>query len=179
MYYKIAVTGPESSGKTTLALALADALDAAYAEEYARAYLQERDGQYTESDLMAIARGQQALEDALVATGRSFHLCDTDMVVLKVWSEFRFGRTDSFIDLAVRQRRYDLTLLCLPDIPWQPDPLRENPDDRMVLLAHYRRALAQSGAHVVEIGGSDFSSRLQCALEAIAHGWKQKQGSPS
>lgn len=179
MYYKIAVTGPESSGKTTLALALADALDAAYAEEYARAYLQERDGLYTESDLVEIAQGQQALEDALMATGRSFHVCDTDMVVLKVWSEVRFGRTDSFIDMSVRQRRYDLTLLCLPDIPWEPDPLRENPDDRMVLLAHYRRALAQCGAYVVEIGGSDFSSRLQCALDAITYGWQQKRFSQS
>lgn len=167
MKYKIAVTGPESSGKTSLAQALAKELNATYTLEYARVYLRKRKGKYQEADLREIARGQLALEKTDAMLTDTFQICDTDMVVLKVWSEVRFGRTDPFIEAALRNQQYDLTLLCVPDIPWEPDPLRENPDNRMELLALYRRELTRLGTVFVEINGQDFSSRVERAIEAI------------
>ena len=167
MKYKIAVTGPESSGKTTLALALTKQLKATFTLEYARVYLQQRNGKYEESDLREIACGQLALEKTDALRADTFQICDTDMLVLKIWSEIRYGRTDPFIEEALQRQRYDLTLLCVPDIPWEPDPLRENPDDRMELLERYRIELTKAGISFVEIDGLDFSSRLKRALEAI------------
>ncbi len=93
-------------------------------------------------------------------------ICDTDMLVLKIWSEYKYGFCDPFILHQWNQRRYDLHLLCMPDIPWVDDPLREHPHLRPELLALYRRELAQAAVPFVEIGGTP-SERLRTAVAAI------------
>lgn len=160
---KIAVTGPESSGKTTLASALATAFDTVYTPEFARTYLEETGGHYTFEDLTAIAKGQLAWENRDAALANGFHFCDTDLIVLKVWSTFRFGKADPFLLEQLAQKRYHIALLCRPDIPWAFDPLRENPDDRTQLLSLYREELTYWNIPFIEIYGSDFKDRLHQA----------------
>ncbi len=160
---KIAVTGPESSGKTTLAQALAAAFDTVYTPESARTYLEETGGHYTFEDLTAIAKGQLAWEDRDTGVANGFHFCDTDLIVLKVWSTFRFGKTDPFLLEQLAQKRYDVALLCRPDIPWVFDPLRENPEDRTQLLSLYRAELTNWKIPFIEIHGPDFTDRLHQA----------------
>lgn len=175
--FKIAITGPESSGKTTLARQLAARFDAPCTPEYARIYLNLLQRPYTVSDIPAIARGQVRWEDTLQILANKpekyksadfppLLICDTDILVLKIWSEFKYGHCDPYILERWRECRYDLYLLCLPDIPWAEDPLREHPAQRHELLQIYRSELSASGVPFSEIGGSSLE-RLGAAVAAI------------
>lgn len=160
----ILVTGPESSGKTTLARNLARALDGVYVAEVARDYLTECNGDYNEADLPAIWAKQKEAEDAARASSASFVVCDTGPEVIRIWAEVKYGRCPVEVLLAAEQRAYDLVLLCRPDLPWVPDPLRETPDRlaRLALFDRYREVL--SGQNVVVIEGQN---RLKLALRAV------------
>lgn len=126
--FTILVSGPESSGKTTLAVQLAAALDGLYVAEAARAYLIRQSGLYSEADLPLIWAAQAKAEDTARASSASFVVCDTGPEVIYHWALVRFGRVPTEVIRASRKRHYDLVLLCTPDLPWEPDPLREAPD---------------------------------------------------
>ncbi len=143
--FRILLTGPESSGKTLLAERLSAQLDAVLVEEYAREYLHQREGRYEEADLLAIWRGQADREQAYPHA--SCLVCDTGPLVMAVWSAVKYGRIHPEIEAAAATLDYDLILLCAPDLPWAPDPLREAPDaaERWRLFRRYQAKLAKSG----------------------------------
>jgi nicotinamide riboside kinase len=138
-------------------------------EEYARIYLRDLGRAYRESDLEAILRGQLEAEDASPGLGRDpFLFCDTGPEVIWVWSFFKYGRVSSAIDEATRRRGYSGTILLDVDLPWTPDPLRENPseEDRRELLGIYRRLLQEIGREYVLVGGRD-GIRVENALKGL------------
>lgn len=132
-------TGPESSGKTTLAGDLAQELEAPLVTEQSRAYLQGRVG-YQPSDLLNIARLQQQAEiDAI--RQHDLVVADTDLQVIRIWWREKYGPHPRQLHQPVfspdtLRRVY---LLCAPDMAWQPDPLRENPADRDRLFTLYEQ----------------------------------------
>lgn len=128
---KIVIIGPESTGKSTLSKALATHYQTVAAAEYARAYLEQRDGLYQEPDLLQIAAGQLASEDALLPKANKLLFCDTDLYVIKVWSEHKYRHCAPSILQTIATRSYDLYLLTDIDMAWQPDPLREYPHPAM------------------------------------------------
>jgi nicotinamide riboside kinase len=147
----LVTTGPESSGKTTLATRLSGALQAPLVSEASRDYLTELyrhapDRRYGQQDLLAIARLQLAREQEALLRAPPVLVCDTDLLVIVVWSEVKYGGCEPALldlfrkSLAGPPRAY---LLCNPEMPWQPDPLRENPHDRLQLLERYRTWLQQ------------------------------------
>lgn len=164
---RIAVVGPESSGKSTLCSLLAERLEAPRVDEFARAYLGRLGRPYVEGDLLHIARGQCAWEDAAALRARRLIVCDTDMITIRIWSEEKFGRCHPWIIQQSEHRSYDLWLLCAPDIPWEADPLRENPHDRDRLFEVYEKMLIRLGKPYRIIRGAH-EERLQAALLAIA-----------
>src|SRR6186997_101950 len=89
---KIVVIGPECAGKSTLSAALAGALNTVWNPEYARTYLDAIARPYTEDDLLLIARGQVTGEDTRFSAAKNYLICDTDLYVLKVWAEAKYGR---------------------------------------------------------------------------------------
>ena len=161
---RIAVTGPESSGKTTLSKCLAEALDAKWIQEFAREYLLKLDRSYVRADLTEIAKGQ--LDLWRLSNHENIQVCDTDMLVLKVWSEFKYGAVDPFILEQLDQQQFDLYLLCTPDLPWEEDPLREHPEQRDQLYELYHTELTSRGLPFVVIEG-DHDQRIEIALSAI------------
>ncbi len=166
--YKIAVTGPESSGKTTLCRALSGYFRTIWTPEYARYYLPLLGRKYSFADLTRIGKGQLQWQQRDAGRARGILFCDTDLITLKVWSDFRFGTTDPWILAQLRQNPYDLTLLCHPDIPWEADPLRENPHDREDLLLRFRRELQEWDIPFCEVSGSGHAARLATATGHIA-----------
>lgn len=156
---KIAIVGPESSGKTTLAEALARRYGMPWVPEFARAYLEKQGGAYSREGLLPIALGQCATEDARATDAPAMLFCDTDMITIRIWSEEKFGACDARIVELTEQRHYDHWLLCRPDIPWEPDPLRENPHDRERLFAGYEHMLQRLNKPYTVIGG-DRNDRL-------------------
>lgn len=163
----ILVTGPESSGKSTLARALAGTTDGYYVPERARTYLTALDRPYTAADLPRIWQQQAAAEDTARASSAALVFCDTGPFVLAVWAEVKYGVVPHPIADALRTRWYDLVLLCAPDLPWEPDPLREAPDPnvRAALFTRYAELLDEQPAPVAIIRGEN---RLATALGAVA-----------
>jgi NadR type nicotinamide-nucleotide adenylyltransferase len=165
---KIVAIGPESTGKSTLCEQLASHFSTIWCREYARAYLLEHGTDYGYEDLLTIARGQlkgedQALEEALSATRvrqqskPPLLFIDTDMYVMKVWSEFVFGRCHPFVLDEIVKRKYDGYLLCSPDLDWVKDELREYPDleTRAQLYHHYKDILVNQSTPWFEVHGQD------------------------
>lgn len=167
---KVTVVGAESSGKTTLAEALGRARSMVVVQEFARTYLEQHGPSYTEADLLTIAVAQARAEDAAMELaarqGQRLVVCDTDMITIRIWGEEKFGRCDPWIIEASEHRPYDLWLLCRPDIPWEPDPLRENPHDRERLFQVYEAMLKRLGKPYVIIDGRQ-EERLHEACVAI------------
>ena len=166
---KIVVIGPESTGKSTLSEALAAALNTSCNPEYARAYLEEIKRPYTEADLEVIAKGQVAQEDALLPTATQYLICDTDLYVMKVWSEHSYGHCHHSILEGIAARAYDLYLLTDIDMPWTPDPQREHGEAamRQYFFNQYHDIVMNSSTPWVLVSGNE-AQRLATALAAIA-----------
>lgn len=166
MLKKVVITGPESSGKTTLAQQLAEVLDCHWVPEFAREYLDGIDRDYRESDLLLIAKGQIKLEDSFSIKADQYLICDTDLLTIKIWSEYKYQCCDPFILNELENRIYELYFLCTPDVPWQPDPIRENPNDRDQLFIRYEEELLFYKKNYIIIKGTE-QQRLQNALNVI------------
>ena len=149
----IVVTGPESSGKTTLVHKIKADLDLPIVEEYARAYLTAKDdpSQYDYDDLVMIARCQN-IQEKDAHTRYPLIVCDTDLVTIEIWAQEVFGRS---IDLEVPAADQKLYLLSKPDIPWEADELRENPEDRDRLYDLYKDYLSEHKLDFVELEAED------------------------
>ncbi|MDO9551672.1 ATP-binding protein [Rhodonellum sp.] len=128
---KIVILGPESTGKSTLTQSLAEHFSAPWVREYAREYLKSLDRPYDYPDLLEIAKGQIALEKEMESRAENFLFCDTNLLVIEVWSQHKFGKTDQWILETLQKREYDFILLTDIDIPWQDDPQREHPEPKM------------------------------------------------
>ena len=151
---RVSLTGPESTGKSTLAARLAAHYGTSYAPEFARAYLADSGPHYTAADLEEIARGQLAAEAAAVARGHRIVFFDSDLLVIKIWFEHSFGTCPEWILRAIDEQRYDLVLLMGIDLPWEPDPLREHPHLRQQFYNLYQRELRERMSNFAEVAGN-------------------------
>ena len=163
---KVAVIGPECTGKTELSKSLADHFKTEWVPEYARSFLNKLNRPYEKSDLVKIAHGQLRLEDEWIHEARNVLICDTNLLVIKVWSDHKFGETDPEILSLHASRHYDLLLLTNIDIPWEADPQREHPDKREHFWNIYKKEAAASGVTAVEVSGTR-DQRKKIAVEAI------------
>jgi len=166
---KIIVTGPESSGKTTLAEGLARQLPGLYVPEYSRPILMLTGNRYEESDLVEIAHRQLSLERAGEGLDPTWLICDTSMLVMKIWSEFMFGRVDTSIELAFVTNQVDLYVLCKPLGQWTPDPLRNDEHNRETLFGMYQNALDLSGKPYLIVEDLALEKRIKLVVEHL-HG---------
>lgn len=161
---RIAITGPESSGKSTLAKAIARIERGAYIPEFARTYLEENGPDYEVEDLDIMVQGHA---DSIQNSKNSLIIVDTDFVVFKVWSEYKYERASALIHRLMSENWFDLHVLCAPDIPWEPDALRENPNDRNELFQRYVEALEMYRKEYVIVEGSH-EKRIKKVQEALA-----------
>ena len=173
--FKVAITGPESTGKSTLAEKLAHHYNTNFVPEYSRTYLENFEGRYTEDDVVEIAKGQHNLileeERKLSAKTQqvtSLLIADTEIVVCKIWVEYVFKHSNKVIDEILKQQNFDLYLLCDIDLPWVYDPLRENTnlEERKELFEIYRNTLEQMNLPF-EIVSGDNEVRVNNAIKVI------------
>lgn len=195
LYYmlkKVVIIGPESTGKSTLCKMLSQHYQTEWCPEFAREYLHTNGTKYDLNDLLTIAKGQVALEEKfsrkvgkterpkdaseqmdfltdLETSGLPDLLfLDTDMQVMKVWCEYVFNDCHTWILNRIAERKYDLYLLCKPDLPWVQDELREYPNEkpRQELYHIYRDLLIHQHTPWVEISGN-YEERLVAAVKAV------------
>lgn len=166
---KIVIIGPESTGKSTLSAQLAAHYKTVWCPEFAREYLLQHGTTYTYNDLLQIAKGQIALEDATGAVAKNnLYIIDTNMYVMKVWCEVVFNNCHTWILKQIAERPYDLYLLCDTDLPWVQDGLREYPDPamRQRLFKMYKDLLINSGTKWAIISGTP-EDRLEKSINII------------
>jgi nicotinamide riboside kinase len=176
--HKIVFTGPESSGKSTLAALIAEHLQMHWVQEYARYFLQHLDREYVQDDLLAIAKGQLLLEQEglMLAEQQNLPLliCDTDWTVLHIWETYRFRRQE-LVPGATRWQalwQQDTTpathyFLCAPDFPWQDDSLREHPEERDILFEWYKNLLQVAHLPFTVLRGS-VEERMREVMRGIS-----------
>ncbi|HEX8014640.1 MAG TPA: DUF4301 family protein, partial [Flavobacterium sp.] len=167
---KIALFGPESTGKTTLAKQLADYYETEWVPEFARDYLQikwEENKQIcTEDDMMPIAYGQVALENEKLETAQKYLFCDTNLMVTKVFSEVYYGVCNPLLNEAALAHEYDLFFLTDIDVPWEKDDIRDNPNKRETVFSVFKQTLIDNKKPFITISG-DRESRLVKATAII------------
>jgi NadR type nicotinamide-nucleotide adenylyltransferase len=161
---RIIFTGPESTGKSTLAIHLAHHFSANYQVEYAREFLIQRNGVYKFEDLDSIAAVQEKRWSQ--AKNATIQFCDTDFLVLKIWSEYKFGKVSPFIAQGFANQQCAHYFLCYPDIPWEPDPLRVNEHERHELFQMYLTELEATNCSFTIVKGA-FEERVEKCISII------------
>jgi nicotinamide riboside kinase len=167
---KIAVYGPESTGKTTLSNQLANHFNTKWAPEFARDYLQQKWDLKKEicspEDLLPIALGQIKLENSALQKANSYLFVDTCLMTTKVFSEIYYGFCDSKLDKAARKHKYDLFFLTDIDVPWEKDDLRDSPNDREITFKIFKQALIENNKPFIILTGNQ-EARFQKAVAII------------
>ncbi len=163
---KVVLTGPESTGKSTLSKKLAAHYQTVCVPEYARSYIAALDRPYNSEDILQIAKGQLKLEDEFSSKASKILFSDTALLVPKIWSEVAYGFCPDWIENQLISREYDLYLLMSPDIDWKPDPQREHPHFRVQLFEMYKDVLQKLHTPYVIIEGT-YKNRLEMAIQAI------------
>ena len=165
--FKVGIIGPESTGKSSLGQSLTKRYGATYVPEYARDYVAALRRPYTYEDVCHIARKQIEEIRAVVSgpwlvgssrtgkrsdnevvrqrSGRTTKwsdsnvvFFDTELIVTRVWFDYVYGAAPDWLLSALQQYKMDTYLLTYPDIPWIPDPTRENGSDEMRLQLFHR-----------------------------------------
>jgi nicotinamide riboside kinase len=167
---KIALFGPESTGKTTLAKQLAAYYNTEWVPEFARDYLQlkwEQTQQIcTIEDMMPIAYGQITLENEKLGTSKKYLFCDTNLMVTKVFSEVYYGFCNPNLADAAIEHEYDLFFLTNIDVPWEKDDIRDKPEGRETVFSVFKQTLIEAKKPYITLSGNE-ESRLAKAKNII------------
>lgn len=149
-------TGPESSGKTTLANLLAKHYNAPLVNEYAREYLTNLTKNYTQQDVLIMATKQLYLEQTAIKQKPNLLFLDTDLITYKIWLLVKYNTKIDWIEQQISTYIYKHYFLCKNDIKWIADPLREHPNkkDREALFNLYLTTLKQNNLSFTLLSGS-------------------------
>ena len=163
---KIAVIGPESSGKTTLCMQLAEYFNGAIVPEFARDYLVKLNKSYTLQDVLFIANEQLRLEKKIQQEGSKFIFCDTTLITIKIWLKVKYNYFNAQLENDMLHNFYHTHFLTVPDLPWENDPLREHPFFRNELLMMHEEILNVNHFNYSLIDGIG-EERINKAIEEV------------
>jgi NadR type nicotinamide-nucleotide adenylyltransferase len=165
---KIVITGPESTGKSTLTKLLANHYQTTWVKEYAREYLEKLGKPYTFDDVLHMAKIQLEKEKEAALKKPNTLFLDTDLTVFKVWINEKYHKEVDWIEHEIKQSSNKTFLLCNIDIPWQDDPLREHPalEDRQRIFNQYLEIMQQNKFNYHIISG-DVATRLKKCIEIV------------
>lgn len=171
---KIAIVGPESTGKSVLAHALSEHFGGCVVNEYARNYVEQLNRPYTYADVCAIAR-HQIEEQKQISKNQENTIVffDTDLIITKVWFEHCYQKLPTFFEKAFAESYFDFYLLCAPDLIWIPDSVREHGHDRAYFFEWYKNEIEKKNIAFATVSGQD-EHRTNCAIEAIEKFLEQK-----
>jgi len=163
---KIAVVGPESTGKSTMSAFLAKHYNTVWVPEFARDYCAALTAPPTWQDEINMFYGQLALEGEYLPKANKLLICDTTFITVKIWSDYTFGRSPQEVLDELPKRIYDFYLLLNIDMPWEEDPLRDFPHMREHFMQVWYTELNDLNANYKVISGIG-QGRYVSAVKAI------------
>ena len=163
---KIAVIGPESTGKSTMSAYLANYYHTVWVPEFARGYCEKLTAAPTWQDEINMFQGQLALEKEMLPAANRLLICDTTFITVKIWSDYTFGQSPQEVLDELLKHPYDLYLLLNIDLPWEEDPLRDFPHMREHFMETWYKELKALNARYVLISGTG-EDRYTSAVKAI------------
>jgi nicotinamide riboside kinase len=167
---KIAIFGPESTGKTTLASTLAAQYATGWVPEFAREFLQAKWNNVNEicafEDLLPIAEGQIQTENHAYQNAHRFLFCDTCLLQTRTYAQIYYRSCESKVEAAAQEHNYDLFLLTDIDVPWEKDDLRDRPDNREEMFRIFKQSLHDAGKPFIVISGNA-QERLAKAIQVL------------
>jgi len=174
---RIVLSGPESTGKTTLAEQLAMFFGTVWIPEYAREYVLNLGRNYEYTDVVRIGKKQIEELTSDYPNADRFVFFDTGLIITQIWFIERYKACPDFIKRALQDIKIDLYLLCRPDIEWKKDPVRENNGvDRERLFGRYEEELNYFGVPYKIIEGSG-DTRLNNAIQKVEETFGSSTGS--
>ena len=156
---RICLLGGESSGKSTLAAALAERWGTLYVHEYGRELWVQQGGKLAYEDLLHIAQVQVAREEAAAGRAHRYLLCDTSPLTTLFYCLDDFGKAEPELE-ALAGRKYDLHVLCAPDIPFDQDGTRKDEAFRQRQHEWHEEKLRAAGVRWVNVRG-DLTARME------------------
>lgn len=163
----IALTGAESTGKTTLAEALSKHYKVPFVPEFAREYVKNLNKKYTFDDIELIAENQIDQYKQQVSLENPLVILDTWLLITKVWFEVVFGQSPEWLEEKIRNTKIDLFLVCDTDLPWEDDGIRENGgENRLRLQEKYLVEIKKYGFPYSFVRGTG-NNRVQNAINCI------------
>ena len=168
---KIVLFGPESTGKTTLARALAKHFNSPWVEEYMRVYLEKKieneNFEFTQKDLIPIAKGQIELENLKTKQANKLLFCDTNLLQIYTYAkEYYPNYHHPVFENAISTHHYDLYLLTNIDVPWEADPLRDKPHEREKMFRIFEETLKKLKLPYICLTGS-LKERMQLTVQEV------------
>jgi len=166
---RIVLTGAESSGKSTLTRQLAERFDLPFALEFARFFLEKSGPEYDLNLLEKMADLHQTYQLQKIPTSVPIGFFDTDLLNYKIWAEEVFGQCPQKILSDIELESSHTYLLCAPDLPWESDPLRENPHDRERLFERHLAEIKNLGRpyEIVRGTGNERLANAKAALKRL------------
>jgi len=163
--FRIAIIGPESSGKTTLAKELSGKLNAILIEEYSREYFKFHDySKCSLTDLEIIAQNQ--FDNSNISKENSFLISDTEMLTMEIWAKDKYAKVPNLISQLRKHQYFDLYILSKPDFPWEYDSLRTDFNRRDHLFEMYKQEIAASNYQFLIVKG-DISNRISSVIDYL------------
>ncbi len=150
---KIAVVGPESTGKSTMSAHLAKHFNTVWVPEFARGYCEKLTEPPAWQDEINMFYGQLALEAEILPKANKLLICDTTFITVKIWSDYTFGKSPQEVLDELPKHPYDLYLFLNIDLPWEEDPLRDFPHKREYFMDVWHKELQALNARYVLISG--------------------------
>jgi NadR type nicotinamide-nucleotide adenylyltransferase len=166
--WRVVVTGSECTGKTTLARRLAAELRVPWVAEAARQYAERHGGALSAADVEPIAVATRDALAAATALAPAVLVADTDLLSTVVYARAYYGACPAWVEAECRSQLADLYLLCLPDLRWEPDGVRDRPadGDRRAMHDAFASTLRDFGARVAPVAGAG-DERTTHALQAV------------
>jgi NadR type nicotinamide-nucleotide adenylyltransferase len=163
----VVITGAESTGKSTLTEALANHFNVPFIPEFARSYIENLNRKYNFNDVEIIAQKQVELFNMQKQLNSRFIFVDTWLIITKIWFEVVFNKTPEWIENEIKNTKIDLFLVCDTDLPWMPDPVRENGgENRLKLQKKYIEQIEQYNFNYKIVSGEQ-NKRFENAIEYL------------
>ena len=121
---------------------------------------------YALEDVERIHALQISAQQSIIQSATSPTLSDTDALTTVIWAEEKYGIVPEAMQADATRPLADFYLLCSPDLPWESDPLRENPVDRDRLFTKHEAFLRTNGLPYAVVSGSG-EGRLESALKGL------------